>query len=324
MSQIQQKSIETQKCTLPKGAWPVMITPYRDDLSIDWEGVDRLVEWYLQAGACGLFAVCLSSEMLNLTPDERIGLARRVISRVAGRVPVIVSGTQGDTQEDTAEMTAKFAAAGAAAVVCTANQFAGRDEGDDVWRHAVESYLKLIDASIPLGIYECPHPYHRLVSDKQLGWLAATGRFVCLKDTSCATAPITAKLAVTRELADFRFYNANVPTLVSSLRAGGHGFSGIGANFCPELFAWLCANFDTQPHIADELQDFINIIGPLIVHKYPVSSKVFLKMEGFDIRPHSRVTRPVFTEEELLMLHSLRHQIQGWRERLTLPLPIAV
>lgn len=73
------------------GVWPVMLTPFRDDGTMDWSGLDALIEWYVSAGATGLFAVCLSSEMYKLTPEERVRLAKHVVQRAAGRVPVAVA-----------------------------------------------------------------------------------------------------------------------------------------------------------------------------------------------------------------------------------------
>ena len=75
-----------------KGIYPVMITPYREDLSIDWQAVDSAVEFYIQQGCTGIFAVCLSSEMFQLSEDERVALAQRVVRAAAGRVSVVASG----------------------------------------------------------------------------------------------------------------------------------------------------------------------------------------------------------------------------------------
>ncbi|HEY7159689.1 MAG TPA: dihydrodipicolinate synthase family protein, partial [Acidobacteriota bacterium] len=45
-----------------KGYIPVMLTPFKDNGAIDYEGLSRLIEFYLDAGVSGLFANCLSSE----------------------------------------------------------------------------------------------------------------------------------------------------------------------------------------------------------------------------------------------------------------------
>ena len=46
---------------------------------------------------------------------------------------------------------------------------------------------KLLDltGSVRLGLYECPKPYHRLLSAEALAWAASTGRFYFHKDTCC-------------------------------------------------------------------------------------------------------------------------------------------
>lgn len=59
--------------------WPLMLTPFKDDKSIDWPGVYRLTDWYIESGASGLFAVCVSSEMYELQDDECIVLARHIV-----------------------------------------------------------------------------------------------------------------------------------------------------------------------------------------------------------------------------------------------------
>jgi 4-hydroxy-tetrahydrodipicolinate synthase len=40
------------------GVIPIMITPFAPDGTIDYAGVERLVEWYIANGADALFAVC--------------------------------------------------------------------------------------------------------------------------------------------------------------------------------------------------------------------------------------------------------------------------
>mgnify|MGYP003347377270 FL=1 len=81
---------------------PVMITPYHEDGQIDFDHLSRLTDFYLAAGAKGLFANCLSSEMYSLSPEERLALAEHVVKRVKGKVPVVACGSFGDTLEEKA------------------------------------------------------------------------------------------------------------------------------------------------------------------------------------------------------------------------------
>ena len=50
---------------------PVMLAPFSADGSVDLEGLDSLIDWYISHGASGLFAVCQSSEMEFLTLAEK-------------------------------------------------------------------------------------------------------------------------------------------------------------------------------------------------------------------------------------------------------------
>ena len=52
-----------------EGLWPVMLTAFQEDGGLDLAGVDALVDFYLEGGSHGLFAVCQSSEKFFLDDD---------------------------------------------------------------------------------------------------------------------------------------------------------------------------------------------------------------------------------------------------------------
>ena len=56
---------------------PVMLTPYKQNGKIDFEGLSRLMDFYLAAGVKGFFANCQSSEMYYLNEDERLSTMTR-------------------------------------------------------------------------------------------------------------------------------------------------------------------------------------------------------------------------------------------------------
>lgn len=296
---------------LPRGVWPVMLTPLTDSGAIDWNSLDRLVDWYLAAGVSGLFAVCLSSEMYQLSNDERLALARYVGQRAAGKVPVVATGTFGGPVAEQARFVEKIFDVGLAGVVVVTNQLAAQDEPDSAWKKRAEDLMSLTK-EIPLGLYECPVPYKRLLSAELLQWAAGSGRFVFHKDTACAMEPIRAKLAAVKGT-PFRWFNANCATLLASLQAGGDGYSGIAANYMPELYTWLCANYAKQPELAQRLQRFLSIADAVVRHKYPASAKHFLVEAGVFASPHCRLENPAMTEEDLLILRELQQAVTEWR-----------
>ena len=78
--------------TYPGGVWPVMLTPFTEENRVDEAALEKLVDWYIDRGVDGLFAVCQSSEMFFLSFEERVHITELVVRFAAGRVPVISSG----------------------------------------------------------------------------------------------------------------------------------------------------------------------------------------------------------------------------------------
>ena len=155
---------------------PVMLTPFNSDLSVDFEGLIRLTDFYLESGAEGLFANCLGSEMYRLTESERLAVTEHVSKRDDSKVPVVAKGTFGKSIEEKASFTKKIYDVGVEAVILVSNHFANREEGDDVLMRNIEHFLG-ITKPIPLGTYECPSPYKRIITPEVYSFLLETGRF---------------------------------------------------------------------------------------------------------------------------------------------------
>ncbi len=272
--------------TIANGVWPTMITPFTEDGALDLEALGPLVEWYLDRGVDGLFAVCQSSEMFELTLAERVRLAEAVVEFVDGRVGVIASGHISDELNDQIEEVTRIAATGVDVVVLVTNRFADDRESDAVWRRRLERFLRRVPDAIPLGFYECPQPYKRVLSPEMLAWVAATGRFIFLKDTCCGLDLIEAKLEVA---GDVKLYNANAATLLGSLQAGAAGYSSVMGNVHPQLYGWLCRHWADEPARAARLQDFLGVSSWMGRCEYPTSAKYYLQLEGVPLTLHGRV-----------------------------------
>lgn len=291
------------KNSFPGGEWPTMLTPFRNG-AVDYAALEALIEWYIDHGVAGLFAVCQSSEMFKLSLEERVAVAAFVKEKSAGRVPVIASGHISDSLEDQAAELKAMAATGVDAVILITNRLAGENESDDVWLARLQKLMEQLPAEVPLGFYECPFPYKRLLTPKLTQWCAQSGRFFFLKDTCCDIDQIKEKLALC-EGTNLKLYNANTSTLLESLRAGAAGFSGVMANFQCSLYAWLCDNiYDPR---AEKLSDELTICSLIERQLYPVNAKYNLSaLEGLPMLTECRVksehelTSTFKTEVEML------------------------
>lgn len=276
------------------GVWPTMITPFAENGKVDYAAIPAMVDWYAAHGCHGLFAVCQSSEMFHLTLSERVNLAKAVLEAADGRLEVIASGHISDDLSEQVDELGKMGETGVKAVVMVSNRMAGIDENDEVWMNNTQ---KLLDAlpNITFGLYECPFPYKRLLTDETTAWCAQSGRFAFLKDTCCDAAQIRRRIQIIQAAAKeagvppLGLYNANSMTLLESLRDGAAGFSGVMGNMHPELYVWLFEQYVSQPQKAEQLQSLLTLLSSLENHAYPICAKQHMIDSGISISLHTRV-----------------------------------
>lgn len=72
------------------GVFVIAVTPFHPDGRIDMESCDRMVNFYLDAGATGLTVLGMMGEAPKLTIEESCDVVARILARVDGRVPVVV------------------------------------------------------------------------------------------------------------------------------------------------------------------------------------------------------------------------------------------
>ena len=278
-----------------------MITPYKKDGSVDYETAVKYVDWYFENGLTGIFAVCQSSEIFYLTLEERVELNRRVyerakqLERTSGRkFTVVSSGHISDTLEEQAKELNAIYESGTDALILITNRLDIHNEGDDVFIANAEKLLKQLPSNAKLGLYECPHPYKRLVTPKILDWCLSTGRFYYMKDT-CCDAQVMAQRSQQLKGSSFKLLNANCQTLLESMKNGGDGYCGIMCNFHPKLYAWLGENFEKQQEMAEKVQSVIGTFGFTEVGlPYPLTAKYHMNLCGI---PTENIARNRKNEE---------------------------
>jgi len=265
-----------------------MLTPFQESGAIDVPGLDRLTDFYLESGAAGLFANCLSSEMYELTDAERLSVTKQVVERAGGQVPVVSTGTFGGPIEQQADFVKRIYDTGVQAVIVITSQLVSADESDAVLLDRMHQLMDLTE-EIPLGMYECPVPYKRLISSAMLVDLLPTGRLIYHKDTSLDADEVSRRLMVAQGY-NFGLYDAYMVNAVSSLRAGAAGLCCIQGNIFPELVTWLCAHFDDserQDGVA-RLQQFFTGCMDLVHTAYPTIAKYSLYQQGLPISLYTR------------------------------------
>lgn len=278
-----------------------MITPYTAEGKIDFDTALKYVDWYFENGLGGIFAVCQSSEIFYLSLEERVELNKRVyarakeLERMHGRpFTVVSSGHVSDRLEDQITELNAIYESGTDALIMITNRLDPNNEGDDVFIANAEKIIAALPREAKLGLYECPHPYKRLVTPKILEWCLSTGRFYYMKDTCCDAAVMKERCKILKG-SHFKLLNANCQTFLESMQNGGDGYCGIMCNFHPALYAWMGENFEKEPEKAALVQSVIGTFGFTEVGlPYPLTAKYHMNLCGI---PTENIARNRKSEE---------------------------
>jgi 4-hydroxy-tetrahydrodipicolinate synthase len=176
-----------------RGVFVIAATPFTPDGELDLASVDRLVDFYLGHRVHGLTLLGIMGEAQKLTADESVQVVRRTLSRVTGRVPVVVGVSSAGLAQLAALAGAAMDAGAAGVMVAPA---AGL-RGDEALFEYMASVFRVLDPATPVvyqdypqstGVYLPVPLFHRMVD--------AFPRLVVLKHED---APGLAKLTQIRQ-----------------------------------------------------------------------------------------------------------------------------
>jgi 4-hydroxy-tetrahydrodipicolinate synthase len=76
-----------------EGVYLITVTPFKDNGELDLPSTDRMVDFCLERGVTGLTILGIMGEATKLTAEESRQFVRQVLSRVQGKVPVVVGAS---------------------------------------------------------------------------------------------------------------------------------------------------------------------------------------------------------------------------------------
>lgn len=303
--------------SLQDGVWPVILTPFTEQGEIDYDALKHLIKWYEKSGVSGLFSVCQSSEMFYLSLAERVNLAKFI--KEHSTIPVLASGHVSYGIKEQVEELKQMASTGVDAVVLITGLLAKEDEDDDRLINNLSILLKELPETVPLGLYECPFPYKRLLTEKVIDYCIESKRFYFIKDTCCDSKEIKRRIKQL-EGTSMKLYNANTATLLKSLNDGVAGYSGVMANFHPQLYVWLLQNYKSKPEVASWLQSVLTMCSFIEVKGYPENAKYALKLIGLPVTTFTRKfiksNLNATSEEEIRQLNLLSEKVEQYLDSL--------
>lgn len=153
-----------------RGVFPIAATPFSSDGALDLGSLDRLVDFYLGHRVHGLTLLGIMGEAQKLTAEESLAVVRRVVARVAGRVPIVV-GVSSAGLAPLAALADAAMQAGAAGVMVAPTPGL---RGDDALLGYMASVFRALDPRTPVvyqdypqatGVYLPVPLFHRMVAE---------------------------------------------------------------------------------------------------------------------------------------------------------------
>ncbi|HYK79515.1 MAG TPA: dihydrodipicolinate synthase family protein, partial [Micropepsaceae bacterium] len=134
-----------------KGSFPPLVTPFKEDGSVDYDTYGKLVEFHVKGGSPGIVVTGTTGEPSLLTPAERNELLKVAIAAAKKRIQVVAAtGTQ--NHADTAAMSQAAEKAGADALLIVTPYFVRPPQ-----RGLEAYYLDLCKRTdLPVMIYHIP------------------------------------------------------------------------------------------------------------------------------------------------------------------------
>ena len=216
-----------------KGSIVAIVTPMHADGSLDYPGLNKLIDWHIAEGTDGIVIVGTTGESATVNVEEHCALVKATVDHAAGRIPVI-AGAGGNSTAEAIELTRYAKDAGADAVLQVVPYY-NRPTQEGMYQH-FKAIAEAVD--IPVILYNVPGRTVADMSNETILRLAQVKNIIGVKD---ATGNIGRGLDLLRLAPkEFAIYSGDDPTAMALMLAGGKGNISVTANVAPRAMAEMC------------------------------------------------------------------------------------
>lgn len=210
-----------------EGTFTALATPFKDDLSIDWDALDKLVEGQLAGGVQGIVPCGTTGESPALDHEEQLELVRRCVKLAKGKC-IVLAGTGTNATRSTIETSQAAARAGADAVMVVVPYY-NKPTQAGLRQHFVDVAAAV---EVPVVVYNIPG---RTGSDLATETLAriceAAPNVVAVKE---ATGNVLRAQEIVRTIGSrIRVLSGDDALTLPMISIGGRGVISVTSNLYP-------------------------------------------------------------------------------------------
>jgi 4-hydroxy-tetrahydrodipicolinate synthase len=215
------------------GSIVALVTPMREDGSVDYDALRRLIDWHVAEGTDCIGVVGTTGESPTVSVEEHCEIIRVAVEHAKGRVP-IMAGTGGNSTSEAVELS-RYAKKVGADCTLSVVPYYNKPSQEGIYQH-FRTIAEAVD--IPMVLYNVPG---RTVADMQPDIalrLAQVPGIVGIKE---ATGNIERACWLIKQApSDFAIYSGDDSTAVALMLLGGKGNVSVTANVAPRLMHEMC------------------------------------------------------------------------------------
>tara|TARA_Y100001934_G_scaffold275782_1_gene370985 strand:- start:1253 stop:2092 length:840 start_codon:yes stop_codon:yes gene_type:complete len=262
------------------------------DGSVDWENLDRLVDFHVKEGTDAIVAVGTTGESATLETDEHVAVIERVVKTAAGRRPVI-AGTGANNTAEAIELTQEAKRVGADACLLVTPYYNKPPQRGIIKHH--EAVAAAVD--IPQWLYNVPGRTGIDMLPETIAELAKVPQITAVKEA-------TGDMDRARQLIDLvgdklAVYSGDDATAYELILLGGKGNVSVTANVAPAMMHELCMlALDGKADEARDLNErMMHLHNAMFVEANPIPVKWAVERMGLS---GSGIRLPLVTLDERL------------------------
>lgn len=212
------------------GSLVALATPMRSDGSVDFEALERLVEWQIEQGTNAIVSVGTTGESATLTTEEHIEVIKQTVRVANKRVPVI-AGTGSNATHEAVDLTQGAAEVGADACLVVTPYYVKPTQ------HGMVKHFEMVaeKGGLDVVLYNVPGRTAVDLQNETVVELSQHHRIVGIKD---ATGDVARGTQLIQQVPnDFLVYSGDDETAIDLILAGAKGNISVTANVMPKLMS---------------------------------------------------------------------------------------
>jgi 4-hydroxy-tetrahydrodipicolinate synthase len=259
-----------------RGCGTALVTPFRQDGSIDDAALRNLVAWQVESGIDFLVPCGTTGETPTLSHDEWLHVIDTTIEVAGGRVPIVAGATSNSTH-DAVEKAREVAGRSGVTAILTASPYYNKPTQEGQYRH-FHAIAEAVDK--PLILYNVPGRTGANIEPATLSRLAEVPNIAGVKEASGNMSQIADVCNAVPE--SFLVFSGDDSITLPVIALGGVGIISVASNEIPREMsemtrAALNNDWDTARHIQ---RKYLPLMQANFLESNPLPVKAVLAMMG--------------------------------------------